>query len=333
MQLRRLLTLVLFASWGSIAMQASAQVAQADYTRASEIGKKYSELVVNMPETPVWIDGTETFIYRKTVEGGHEFVLVDAANQTKKAPFDHAKLAAALGKASGKEYKAEKLPFARFKLVDTQAAIEFVLENARWHCDLATYVCSNHGALRPEDEEYDSDDDYENIPKAANSDTKVETSPDGKWQAYVVNYNIAVRPKDSKDNSQQTMLSTDGSEGNYYARSTIVWSPDSKHLVAYRILPGHHRVIHYIESSPANQLQPMSIPRPAMCSTLSSQFFSTLRQSANTPSAMSYSPTHSRFQARPGGRTAEASPFNTISAGIRSFASSKWTPPPAKPEA
>jgi len=257
MQLRRLLTLVLFASSGLIAMQASAQVAQADYTRASEIGKKYSELVVNMPETPVWIDGTETFIYRKTVEGGHEFVLVDAANQTKKAPFDHAKLAAALGKASGKEYKAEKLPFARFKLVDKQAAIEFVLENARWHCDLATYVCSNHGALRPEDEEYDSDDDYENIPKAANSDTKVETSPDGKWQAYVVNYNIAVRPKDSKDNSQQTMLSTDGSEGNYYARSTIVWSPDSKHLVAYRILPGHHRVIHYIESSPANQLQPM----------------------------------------------------------------------------
>ena len=257
MQLRRLLTLVLFASYGLIAMQAEAQVTQADYTRASEIGKKYSELVVNMSETPVWIDGTDTFLYRKTVEGGHEFVLVDAANQTKKAPFDHAKLAAALDKASGKEYKAETLPFARFKFVDKQAAIEFILENTRWHCDLATYVCSNHGALRPEDEEYDSDDDYENVPKAANSDTKVETSPDGKWQAYVVNYNIAVRPKDAKDNSQQIMLSTDGSEGNYYARSTIVWSPDSKHLVAYRILPGHHRVIHYIESSPANQLQPI----------------------------------------------------------------------------
>jgi dipeptidyl aminopeptidase/acylaminoacyl peptidase len=257
MQLRRLLTFVLFASGVLTAKQACAQVTQAEYIRASELGKKYSEMVLNMPDAPVWIEGSDTFIYRKTVEGGHEFVLVDASNQSRKAPFDHAKLAAALAKASNKEYKAEKLPFTRFKFVDKQAAIEFVLENARWHCDLTTYVCSSLGQLRPEDEEYDSDDDYENIPKAVNSDTKVETSPDGKWQAYVVNYNVAVRPKDAKDGSQQTMLSTDGSEGNYYARSTIVWSPDSKRLVAYRILPGHHRVVHYIESSPANQLQPL----------------------------------------------------------------------------
>jgi dipeptidyl aminopeptidase/acylaminoacyl peptidase len=257
MQLRRLFTLALFASSVLVAKQACAQINQADYTRASELGKKYSELAVNIPETPVWLEGSDTFVYRKTVEGGHEFVLVDASSQTRKAPFDHAKLAAALGKASSKEYKAEKLPFARFKFVDKQVAIEFVLENARWQCDLTTYVCSNHGALRPEDDEYDSDDDYENIPKAVNSDTKVEISPDGKWQAYVVNYNVAMRPKDAKDRSQQIMLSTDGSEGDYYARSTIVWSPDSKRLVAYRILPGHHRVIHYIESSPANQLQPM----------------------------------------------------------------------------
>ena len=254
MTVRRLMIAVIFASGILMAKEGRTQVTQADYTRASEIGKKYSELLLNMPEAPVWIDGGDTFLYRKTVEGGHEFVLVDAASQSRKAPFDHARLAAALSKASGKEYKAEKLPFAHFKFVDGQSAIEFVLENVRWHCDLTSYICASLGALGPEEEDYDSDDDYENIPKAVNSDTKVETSPDGKWQAYVVNYNVAVR---AKDGTQQAMLSTDGSEGNYYAWSTIVWSPDSRHLVAYRILPGHHRVVHYIESSPATQLQPL----------------------------------------------------------------------------
>jgi len=236
-----------------LVIQAYGQVTQADYERASQMGKKYSELVLNIPEVPVWIEGTDLFVYRKTVEGGHAFVLVNAADQTRKPPFDHAKLAAALSK-NGKEYKAETLPFSRFRFVDKQAAIEFVLENVRWHCDLNSYVCSSLGRLRPEEDEYDSDDDYENIPKAANSDTKVEASPDGKWEAYVVNYNVAVRAKGS---AEHTMLSTDGTEGNYYARSTIVWSPDSKRLVAYRIVPGHHRVIHYIESSPSTQLQPL----------------------------------------------------------------------------
>jgi len=233
--------------------RALAQVTQAQYQRASETGKKYSELALNIPENPVWIEGGDTFVYRKTVEGGHAFVMINASDQTRKPPFDHARLAAALSK-NGKEYKAETLPFARFKFIDKQAAIEFVQDNVRWHCDLGKYECSNLGRLRPEEEEYDSDDDYENVPKAANSDTRVVASPDGKSEAYVVNYNIAVRAKGS---SEHTMLSTDGSEGNYYARATIVWSPDSKRLVAYRILPGHHRVIHYIESSPATQLQPL----------------------------------------------------------------------------
>jgi Dipeptidyl peptidase IV (DPP IV) N-terminal region len=36
----------------------------------------------------------------------------------------------------------------------------------------------------------------------------------------------------------------------------IVWSPDSKKLVAYRVRPGYHRKINYVESSPADQWQP-----------------------------------------------------------------------------
>jgi len=52
------------------------------------------------------------------------------------------------------------------------------------------------------------------------------------------------------------MLSFDGSEGDAYQLGSIRWSPDSKKLVAYRRRPGYNRLVHYVLSSPADQLQP-----------------------------------------------------------------------------
>jgi Tol biopolymer transport system component len=51
-------------------------------------------------------------------------------------------------------------------------------------------------------------------------------------------------------------LSFDGSEGNYYTLASISWSPDSQHLAAYCVRPRYKREVHYVESSPADQLQP-----------------------------------------------------------------------------
>ena len=59
-----------------------------------------------------------------------------------------------------------------------------------------------------------------------------------------------------KGEKEETALSFDGSEGNYYSLFSITWSPDSKKLVAFRIQPGYRRKIQYVQSSPADQLQP-----------------------------------------------------------------------------
>jgi len=246
----RLAALLLCA--GSSLLYAHAQVTRADYERALDLQARYSKLAINIPDTPMWLPDTNTFVYRKTVAGGHEFMMVDAATSTKKPAFDHARLAAALTTASGKPYTAETLPFARFEFADHQSAIHFFLAGARWQCELKGYVCTKQKELRPGDEGYGGYD-YDNTPRAVNSLEKTMASPDGQWLAYIDNYNVFVRSKDGK---QKFPLSWDGSEGNYYAFRTLTWSPDSKHLVAYRIRPGYHRVIHYIESSPADQLQP-----------------------------------------------------------------------------
>jgi dipeptidyl aminopeptidase/acylaminoacyl peptidase len=79
---------------------------------------------------------------------------------------------------------------------------------------------------------------------------------DGKWQAFIQDFNVFLKPEGKGDPVQ---LSFDGSEKNYYSLRTIAWSPDSKKVVAYRTRPGFDREIMYIESSPADQLQPKSM--------------------------------------------------------------------------
>jgi hypothetical protein len=76
---------------------------------------------------------------------------------------------------------------------------------------------------------------------------------DGKWEALIQNFNVFVR---LKGKSEAVALSVDGSEGNYYTFASITWSPDSKRLVAYRVRPGYRRQVHFVESSPSDQLQP-----------------------------------------------------------------------------
>ncbi|NIP23906.1 MAG: prolyl oligopeptidase family serine peptidase [Phycisphaerae bacterium] len=98
-------------------------------------------------------------------------------------------------------------------------------------------------------------------------------SPDGKWLAFVKDYNIHIR--NIKD-SEEVALSSDGTEKDAYSKR-IYWSPDSEKIVALRIEKGDERHIHLIESSPKDRLQPklhtlsyakpgdrIAVPRPQL---------------------------------------------------------------------
>jgi hypothetical protein len=88
----------------------------------------------------------------------------------------------------------------------------------------------------------------------APAEAQVCTSFDGKWEAVIENFNVFLRPAGSSDPA--TPLSFDGSEGNYYTLRSVAWSPDSRKIAAYHTRPGYDRQVHYIESSPAGQIQP-----------------------------------------------------------------------------
>jgi dipeptidyl aminopeptidase/acylaminoacyl peptidase len=221
------------------ATHARAQGTPADYARANGLRARYESLVVNVAGPATWIDDTHRFWYRRTTRGISEFVVYDGDTRQKRPAFDHEAVATALSKATGRTYGARDLPFNTFAFADEGRAITVTVDGSPWRCVLADAVC------RREDEREEGRRD----------ETRPRPSPDKKWEAVIQNYNIAVRPPGSHT---MTMLSLDGSEGNPYQLSSVVWSPDSKKLAAYRVKPGYHREVHYVESSPEDQLQPKS---------------------------------------------------------------------------
>ncbi|MBL8143902.1 MAG: S9 family peptidase, partial [Acidobacteria bacterium] len=115
---------------------APAQTA-ADYTRALSLRDTLPPLVVNQASPGAWIGKTHRFVYRKSVTGGHEFVVFDADTRQKRPAFDHAALADAINKAGARGATALKLPFGEVRFTDNEQAITFAAQNARWTCAIA----------------------------------------------------------------------------------------------------------------------------------------------------------------------------------------------------
>jgi dipeptidyl aminopeptidase/acylaminoacyl peptidase len=245
----------------------AAQGTAADYERARSLKATYEKAAGVVAEPATWIEKTSRFWYRRAVPGGHEFVVVDAATQQKQPAFDHARLAAALSVATGRSYKALTLPFARVAYTNDEQGLDVTVDATPWTCDLSSYTCKK-GERRGERSESGMPRDCQSLPN-----DKPLASPDGRWEALVQNFNVAIRPKPAAGGAPTvpraggtttpslTWLSVDGSDGNCYQLPSLAWSPDSTRLAAMRVRPGFRRLVHYVESSPEDQLQPRHASR------------------------------------------------------------------------
>ena len=232
-----------------------AQATIDDYERAWNLQERFDDTVDNVINVdPQWAENEPTFWYRRSVEGGDEFIWVDAKAGTKRPAFNHQRLARSLSNQTGESYSSYDLPFRTFEFVNNNRAIEFSLNDSIYTCTLSRYSCS----VEADDSDgggwsgwgaWDSDVTPEDL---SHSDER-EMSPDESHEAYIQNFNVAIRDVET---DEVIYRSTDGSEGNYYDFDSFSWSPDSKKLAASRVIPGYDRKIHYVESSPEEQLQP-----------------------------------------------------------------------------
>ncbi|WP_241557214.1 S9 family peptidase [Croceibacterium ferulae] len=195
----------------------------------------------------VWTPDGGAFTYRKTVAGGFAFETFDAATRAKAPAFDHQRLAAALALAMGQDVAALRLPFDQFAYGDDQLTIAFTAGDGRWQCSLAEYLCApQNRAGRPRAFGVVRD-------LSVPADNHPRRSPDGRLEALVEGDNLVVR---QADGSAPVQLSQDGSTGEFYDPETIAWSPDSRHLMIYRVRPGFPRQVLRVVAAPEDQLQP-----------------------------------------------------------------------------
>ena len=213
-----------------------------DYRRALELEERYSGLVSNVVEGVRWLDDPVRLTFRRSVEGGREFLVAHAETGEERPAFDHQRLAEGLSALIGEGYTSITLPFYNFRLVADETTVEVQVDGMTVRCTLADYRCSEHE--EPSDGPSDSGNQ---------GSGQAVASPDGQLEASVEDHNVVIRDTDSDSVLYRTH---DGSEGDAYRSRTLAWSPDSRRLVAYRVAPGHERLVHYVESAPEDQLQP-----------------------------------------------------------------------------
>lgn len=250
-------------------------------------------------------------------------MIVDAETLEKRPAFDHARLADALSKAIGEPVDPERLPFTALHFSDDGRSLRInvgtiLWEGEWWTCRLSDYTLARIEPRTPcQPRGFGVVRDVE-----AAADNTPRPSPDGKWEVFIHNFNVALRPASG---GPLTVLSTDGSEGDFYDPCSIAWSPDSRKLAVYRVRPGYRRLVHYIETSPADQIQPrhftMLYPKPGDVVDLEQPVIFNIdaeppRQLRVADALFPNPLTLSRLEWRPDGRTLT---FNYTERGHRVF--------------
>ena len=230
---------------------------EVDYHRAELLlGWHTSPLVAGGRVVPNWIHDTDRFWYRNNTGSGHEFTFVDPAANEKRPLFDHYRLAAALSLAADTSYVPEKLPFEEFDFVERdEERIAFETGERRFTCDIRAYMCEAGDTL-PDPEPF-------------------VKSPDERWEAFVMDHDLHIRPVDGGDTIR---LTTDGEEFNGYGlayprpndiknertRQPVVrWSPDSRKIVVQRLDQRdveHHHYVSYTPQRTVHYSQPYALP-------------------------------------------------------------------------
>ncbi len=242
--------MVTFLLASLFALPAGAQVTEEDYARANSLERQLRDKVWHGNINPVWASGAPALIYEDLTPDGKVYMVADLPRKTTRKAFDHARLADALEKVTGDTVNPADLPLRNPILADDLRSVTFSYAGVLYKYDLrrgSLAIERKAGRLnaRSSDERWPWGfrDELSGRP---------DTSPDRTMTAFIRDYNLWIRVIDT---GKEFRLSYDGGIGKYYSAS-LHWSPDSKKIMAYRVIPAEKHMISYIESSPADQLQP-----------------------------------------------------------------------------
>ncbi|KRF02089.1 peptidase S9 [Frateuria sp. Soil773] len=212
---------------GALSTGAAAQartLSADDYAKAERfLAYNTMPLVDHAVQRVHWLDDGRFWYVDHDASGDH-YMLMDAASGKAAPAFDQAKLAAALGKATGKPVKADKLGVRDYSIA-ADGRLDVELGEKHYLCDLkaAEPGCGDKAAL------------------AKTGKEPGVLSPDKKSEAFIRDWNLWLRDVAT---GKETRLTTDGVENFGYAtdnagwkhtdNAILVWSPDSKQIATFQ---------------------------------------------------------------------------------------------------
>ncbi len=201
------------------------EVARA-YQRASEITRARNT-VLNSTLTPNWIGGGSAFWYKKQLSGGrHEYVRVNSETGGKSPLFDHAKMAESLTKAFSTNIDATRLPLDEMRVATDEKTLTVTRESQNWLVNLETYECTRTSSESQGQQQQGGRSGH---------------SPDGKLRYELRDGKIQVFEIGATTPKFETTLAD-------YASAS--WAPNSRHIAAFRVIPGDRKQVFLITSSP-----------------------------------------------------------------------------------
>ncbi len=218
-----------------------------DYKRAEGLAASVSGKVFYSNVRPVWIGNRGVFMYENTTPEGTDYILVDPDRKTRGNAFDQQKFAESFNRTTGQKAVPGKLPIRNILFSERRNSFAFIYDDFNWICNIRDYSIVKGDRVTPRRPngliDWSIRDELSNGPV---------TSPDKKWNAFIREYNVWIR---ATGETEEYQLSFDGGIGEYYS-SFIKWSPDSKKFTTNKVRPAEKHIVHYIESSPANRVQP-----------------------------------------------------------------------------
>ena len=201
------------------------QLTDDDYARAAHFLRQSTEPLVDHDVQRVhWLDDSH-FWYVDHDAGGDHYLVMDAATGKISPSFDQKKLAAALGKISGKQVVPDKLHVKEYSLAGKHD-FDITLDDKHYLCDLAG---GGRCVVR--------DSSLKHKP----GEEPGVLSPDRKHEVFVRDWNLWLRDTGT---GEETQLTRDGVENYGYATQNagwihtngaiVKWSPDSSKVATYR---------------------------------------------------------------------------------------------------
>lgn len=230
----------------STPLLAQHQFTATDYKRSDSLVDLFNKHVFHAVQKTNWVEGKPVFWYSTFTVNGKEFWMVNAGKLTKEKIFITDSLVRQLSELLQKQVKNEEFSPADPKLSVNDKLFTFQIDTLLFEWNRAKNELRKTGTKT-----LDKSEGYWGERAEDHTGPPVK-SPDGKWFAFIRENNVFVKDSAGKN---QVQLSFDGSVGEYYA-AELFWSPDSRKLAGTKVRAEIPHYIYFVESSPADQLQP-----------------------------------------------------------------------------